>query len=923
MYSITTQQAKLDLEIVPKEKRLEIRKCNERLNPGKIQREPTFQVVLDSLALTLCYSAFLITVDVPEVYIDIFKICPRVQGQDFHALHTDEEIVSFLRELRHIGKINSLNDVVVDHMHQPWRTLAALINKSLSRKTTGLDKLRLSRAQILWGMYLQKNVDYVELLWDNFIYQVDNKAYKNPEMKETQAYKTYLGFATGATPPKRHEISTKETTRKSKRVKIPVKKSTKALARGVVIRETLEMTFSKKKENVDVTRGKGIKLLSQVALTENAQFEEVRRKSMRDFYKTHPSGSGVPDVTEEESSENNENESDSEHETDESKSGSESNHEENKEDEDDEEEVKDEFVKTLSNDNDDEDETMITDKAEGDEDKEIDYTTSQLYDDIYIRLNAPVDTDKGFVQEKGTDAAMTNVQQRNENPEILQVIEDAHMIKESLEDAVLAKESSQPQSSYKAVAAFIEFELKKILIDKMDKSESYLAAPEHRECYKGLKKSYDLDKTIFSNYGKKSQSKSSGKFIQSEEPEFEVVDSDMPQDQEENPGPAFRLLKGTHSNYVELEYDFKECYKALSEKLNWENPEGDDYPFDLTKPLPLVMSGNSQKVPVKVAYDKHAFWEISHWREQHKTFYGYARGLQSTHDVYFTKRILAIQGIRFSTSSYGYLAVTQVEKKINVTKPETTKSRIKKREPYTPYQDPQGFTDVDNNRRNMMMQSDELYMFSDRTLTGLQTLLDDITNNIQMEYLLKRRCSTLEKKRANIKIKAIDKQQKERRMMRSLKKFVVSNTDRILKSSRINSNYIPLDVIEETYNEFLNPILLFRDHFDAHHGKFLESLSYTSVTSFISSTHYMENAASVPMVLLWEFHQVITLPPYQPNNSFSSLEGEWLIFHNVLVGTLSCNGYNTFGVHIGVSIPIPSTVPIINISLDMIVLLRS
>nr|GFC45049.1 hypothetical protein [Tanacetum cinerariifolium] len=36
----------------------------------------------------------------------------------------------------------------------------------------------------------------------------------------------------------------------------------------------------------------------------------------------------------------------------------------------------------------------------------------------------------------------------------------------------------------------------------MDKSKSYLAAPEHKECYKGLKKSYDLDKTIFSNYGK-------------------------------------------------------------------------------------------------------------------------------------------------------------------------------------------------------------------------------------------------------------------------------------------------------------------------------------------------------------------------------------------------------------------------------------
>ncbi|GJU35728.1 retrovirus-related pol polyprotein from transposon TNT 1-94 [Tanacetum coccineum] len=79
-----------------------------------------------------------------EVFRDIFKICPRVQGQDFDALPTDEKIVSFLRDLGHIGEIYSLNDVVVDQMHQPWRTFAALINRSLSRKTTGLDKLRLS-----------------------------------------------------------------------------------------------------------------------------------------------------------------------------------------------------------------------------------------------------------------------------------------------------------------------------------------------------------------------------------------------------------------------------------------------------------------------------------------------------------------------------------------------------------------------------------------------------------------------------------------------------------------------------------------------------------------------------------------------------------------------------------------------------------
>ncbi|GKA77008.1 hypothetical protein Tco_0783469 [Tanacetum coccineum] len=33
-------------------------------------------------------------------------------------------------------------------------------------------------------------------------------------------------------------------------------------------------------------------------------------------------------------------------------------------------------------------------------------------------------------------------------------------------------------------------------------------------------------------------------------------------------GPAFRLLKSTRTNYAELEYEFEECYKALSEKLD-------------------------------------------------------------------------------------------------------------------------------------------------------------------------------------------------------------------------------------------------------------------------------------------------------------------------------------------------------------------
>ncbi|GJS79051.1 hypothetical protein Tco_0728932 [Tanacetum coccineum] len=52
-------------------------------------------------------------------------------------------------------------------------------------------------------------------------------------------------------------------------------------------------------------------------------------------------------------------------------------------------------------------------------------------------------------------------------------------------------------------------------------------------------------------------------------------------------GPAYNFLKGTCSSSIELEYNFQECFNALTNKLDWNNPEGDRYPFDMSKPLPL------------------------------------------------------------------------------------------------------------------------------------------------------------------------------------------------------------------------------------------------------------------------------------------------------------------------------------------------
>ncbi|GKD36645.1 hypothetical protein Tco_1252154 [Tanacetum coccineum] len=214
MDNTRAQQKALDDELVAPTDHLKIGRSNLRLSSILKSKEPTLQVALDALKLTTFYNAFKISADVLKIYMqefwitvlsyhsslrfklngkshtinvdnfrDMLKICPKLPGQIFEEPLIEEEILSFIRDLGHTGEIKFLSDVNVNLMHQPWRSFAAIINKCLSGKTTTLKSRRLSHAQILWGMYHNKTVDYVYLLWEDLVYQVENKnSKKNNDM---------------------------------------------------------------------------------------------------------------------------------------------------------------------------------------------------------------------------------------------------------------------------------------------------------------------------------------------------------------------------------------------------------------------------------------------------------------------------------------------------------------------------------------------------------------------------------------------------------------------------------------------------------------------------------------------------------------------------------------------------------------------
>ncbi|GKE49918.1 hypothetical protein Tco_1481176, partial [Tanacetum coccineum] len=105
------------------EVRLTIGKCNSRIAFTKPQREATYQVTFDALKLSPCYHAFLITVGVLEI-----------------------------------------------HMHQFWNIVTKVKDPSSYQFKLDNKKFRVNAE----GMYHYNNVDFVEVLWEDFAFQIEN-----------------------------------------------------------------------------------------------------------------------------------------------------------------------------------------------------------------------------------------------------------------------------------------------------------------------------------------------------------------------------------------------------------------------------------------------------------------------------------------------------------------------------------------------------------------------------------------------------------------------------------------------------------------------------------------------------------------------------------------------------------------------------
>nr|GEY59620.1 ribonuclease H-like domain-containing protein [Tanacetum cinerariifolium] len=323
MNTSQAQQKALDDALVAPA-RLEFEKCNMRLKTDINPKEATFQVVLDALALTPFYHAFLITANVYAIYMQEFwaTIYPKIPRQEFEDLPLEQDILSFISDFGHTGDITYLTDVNVDYLHQPQRAFATVINKCLSGKESGMDKIRLSHAKktnkmsyprftkIIIDYFMSKDQSFSQR--NNMFWHINRddtmftsmrcisrhektqvygaillKELTNQAMLESKAYKTYYAFASREKTPKTKYVrNTANSDTSPKQKHVQATKDTRIKTKAKVAKS------DNKKQHAMKPKAKGLAMLSEVALTEAKQLKLATKRSKKDFHISHASGSG-------------------------------------------------------------------------------------------------------------------------------------------------------------------------------------------------------------------------------------------------------------------------------------------------------------------------------------------------------------------------------------------------------------------------------------------------------------------------------------------------------------------------------------------------------------------------------------------------------------------------------------------------------
>ncbi|GKB96530.1 hypothetical protein Tco_0982667, partial [Tanacetum coccineum] len=166
-----------DDQILPFAAWVPIGKSNHVLDLQKRQKNPIFQIVVDILQNTNFFRAFTASASLDEDWFTLdvnllreaLEITPIDQAHPFVSLPSGDAIMDFVNELGYPEVIHFVASMAVTHLYQPWRAILSMINQCLTCKTSGHDRPIYLVLQMLWGIITNTNLDYAELMWEEFV----------------------------------------------------------------------------------------------------------------------------------------------------------------------------------------------------------------------------------------------------------------------------------------------------------------------------------------------------------------------------------------------------------------------------------------------------------------------------------------------------------------------------------------------------------------------------------------------------------------------------------------------------------------------------------------------------------------------------------------------------------------------------------
>ncbi|GJW04579.1 hypothetical protein Tco_1563435 [Tanacetum coccineum] len=167
------QLMRSEKELCPTNVRFHPNNINVRINPDELQDEPLSDVSLEILKNNTFYNALTLTTKVHVIYMQQFwdtVIKNKQNSKYFFVL--DHQRFRIRTDLIHNALQISPRQPNI-HLQSNLRIFLSILNKSLTGKASGIDRVREPIVQILWGVVTSANVDFALLLWEHFRFQIN------------------------------------------------------------------------------------------------------------------------------------------------------------------------------------------------------------------------------------------------------------------------------------------------------------------------------------------------------------------------------------------------------------------------------------------------------------------------------------------------------------------------------------------------------------------------------------------------------------------------------------------------------------------------------------------------------------------------------------------------------------------------------